>query len=364
MKKLILGTFSLALIACSAGEADEKLTVTVNYPGAQDQRAELFNMEDGETIKLDSADMIGGKVVLGTSVLEYAQPVFIRIENLRRPLFLYEQEGHVILNATGEGETFDYTQEGGTHSESVNKYFDIQDDFQTNWNAFMQEYQRAQSIGDSITLAMLTEKADQIMTGKTRRLTDLAKSSGAFGAFIAASDIYDGEASTLDSIYTNIPVAQSSAPMVSDLKERIDILKRIQIGEAYVDFAQPDTTGMMVKLSDLKGKYTLIDFWASWCGPCRAENPNVVDAYNKYHDRGFTVVGVSLDENRAAWIAAIEKDGLTWAHMSDLKGWENEAAAQYAVRAIPQNVMLDENGIIVAKNLREEELHEWLEENL
>lgn len=133
---------------------------------------------------------------------------------------------------------------------------------------------------------------------------------------------------------------------------KITSIKGTTIGYPALDFTQTDVNGKNVSLSSYKGKVVLVDFWASWCGPCRRENPNVVAAYNKYKDKGFDVFGVSLDENKDKWLQAIQKDGLAWTHVSDLKGWQNEASKAYGVTSIPFNLLLDKDGKILAKGLR------------
>ncbi|PSL34976.1 TlpA disulfide reductase family protein [Chitinophaga ginsengisoli] len=151
-----------------------------------------------------------------------------------------------------------------------------------------------------------------------------------------------------------------------ELLAKILKVKKTQEGAPAPDFTQTDVNGKPVKLSDFKGKYVLLDFWASWCGPCRRENPNVVKAYNTYKDKGFTVLGVSLDKpgDREKWLEAIEKDGLPWTQVSDLKAWENEAAKLYEVNAIPMNFLIDPDGRIVAKYLRGEALETTLKKLL
>jgi peroxiredoxin len=141
------------------------------------------------------------------------------------------------------------------------------------------------------------------------------------------------------------------------------IAEKTGIG-ATPDFAITDTSGKLMKLSDLRGKYVLVDFWASWCAPCRKENPNVVKAYQQYHDKGFEIVGVSLDTKKDAWMKAINKDGLTWNHVSDLKGWESDIVKEYGIKVVPTSFLLDKEGKVIANNLREEALPKKLAELL
>ncbi|WP_336517520.1 TlpA disulfide reductase family protein [Pollutibacter soli] len=136
------------------------------------------------------------------------------------------------------------------------------------------------------------------------------------------------------------------------------------IGSEAIEFVQNDIEGKPVSLSSFRGKYVLVDFWASWCGPCRHENPNVVEAYKKFSDKNFTVLGVSLDRAREPWLQAIKDDNLIWTQVSDLKFWNNEVAKIYRIEGIPQNFLVDPKGVIIAKNLRGPELHQKLQELL
>jgi peroxiredoxin len=175
---------------------------------------------------------------------------------------------------------------------------------------------------------------------------------------------WDVNADDVEPLFTALPKTSQELPTGVELKEKIEIAKKTGIGKFAMDFTQNDTLGNPVMLSSFRGKYLLIDFWASWCGPCRVENPNVVKAFDKYKGKGFHILSVSLDQPNAKdkWIKAIHDDKLAWTHVSDLLYWKNAVAVQYGIQAIPQNLLLDPQGKIIAKNLRGEDLDKKLEE--
>lgn len=167
-----------------------------------------------------------------------------------------------------------------------------------------------------------------------------------------------------EKLFQSLSKEVKNSQLAQYINQQLALAKINPIGSEIANFSQTDTAGKTVKISSFKGKYVLIDFWASWCGPCRAENPNVVAAFNKYHDKNFTVLGISLDQAKPAWLNAIHADGLTWTHVSDLKGWGNEVAGLFHVQSIPQNLLIDPSGKIIAKNLRGEALNNKLKELL
>ncbi|MDM1050222.1 TlpA family protein disulfide reductase [Sphingobacterium hotanense] len=176
--------------------------------------------------------------------------------------------------------------------------------------------------------------------------------------------VYDPDYKELQGLFKKLDKKVRKSNSGKLFERYLDALKNTQVGKKAPSITQLDLSGEPYALSDLKGKYVLVDFWASWCPPCREENPRLVKTYAEFKDKNFEILGVSFDKEFANWDKAIKDDKLTWKHVSDLQGWNNSAGQTYGVKAIPQNILIDPNGIIIAKNLHGDALNAKLREVL
>jgi peroxiredoxin len=208
------------------------------------------------------------------------------------------------------------------------------------------------------------QKAETEHVGKIKAL--IPQMGTSIVAVFAANNLLTPERDleTMVEVAKRFEKENPSPKMVQAYLGAIKRIKGVSVGEVAPDFTLDAPEGGTISLASLRGNYVLIDFWASWCGPCRMENPNVVKMFNKYKDKGFTIFGVSLDDNKAAWLAAIKKDGLIWSHGSELKKWNSPVAQTYGVSAIPATYLLDREGKVIAKNLRGAALENKLAELL
>jgi thiol-disulfide isomerase/thioredoxin len=219
-------------------------------------------------------------------------------------------------------------------------------------------YQQAQAEQDGILVNELRQKNISLATKERAFKRNFVKENGnsIFGLMLA-SELYQKEelnSNEVKDLITKLGPKLATHDLVTDLQMMMEANKKAEIGGMAPLFSAPDPDGNELALKDAMGKYTIIDFWASWCRPCRMENPNVVNVYNKYHDKGLNIISVSLDKagQKERWLKAIEDDKMDWYHVSNLKFWQDPIAKQYRVRSIPATFLLDEKGNIIDKNLR------------
>ena len=229
------------------------------------------------------------------------------------------------------------------------------------------KFNEARMANDFATMEALQEEYMELYEQGTDKVATLLREQGPSVAVInllSSANLVDRDKHF--DLYLHVAdMLKKEWPDYAVAKEFIAIVEKMKVlavGQPAPEIALPNPEGTVVPLSSLRGKYVLVDFWAKWCGPCRKENPNVVQMYHKYNDQGFEVFGVSLDRNKQDWLQAIQEDGLVWTHVSDLKYFESQAAADYNITAIPFSILLDPNGVIIAKNLRGSGLQKKLAE--
>lgn len=219
-------------------------------------------------------------------------------------------------------------------------------------------YQAARNQQDGILMSQIQQENIEVIAEETNyKLGFIKENTSSIFSLMLLSEMLSRQEilpSQASEVLNTLPPKLAASQLGTQLKATIENLKRAEIGSLAPDFSAPSPSGDMLSLKESMGKYTIVDFWASWCKPCRAENPNVVRVYQKYHDKGLNIISVSLDREgqKDRWLKAIEDDKMTWAHVSNLKFWQDPIAKMYNVRSIPATFLLDENGTIIDKNLR------------
>lgn len=279
-----------------------------------------------------------------------------------RALF-FSEDGTITVNLNSQQSRVAGTKHNDIYQTFLDEYALLDTELNTLWKRIQSDSTLTEAQADSLK-KVLNGKEEQGM--ETIFQTISANIENGVGVHLLTSFSYAFEPNRIQPLLAKIPVVYDADPAVASLKLYIETVVKTAVGQNYIDFSMNTPEGKTVKLSDFvsKNKYTLVDFWASWCGPCRMEMPNVVAAYAKYKSKGLGIVGVSLDNNKESWTKAIKDLKMQWNHMSDLKGWQSEGASLYGVRSIPATVLIDKEGKIVARNLRGDELEAKLGELL
>jgi len=311
---------------------------------------------DGEFSVIDSTEAKEG-VFTFDGYVPAPQMAVLTLAGKRGPRFFLENSAITIK---GQLDSLKNIQINGSISQDILKSLD--DKMAESNKAMMAlypAYQKAREANDEKTMEEISKKAQDISKKQEKIQLSFTKDNldNAVGPYMVYRQLmYSLELNEIQEFATSFKGAAKNTIYYTLLNKSIKTLAAVAIGQVAPDFEMESPDGSMIKLSSFRGKYLLIDFWASWCSPCRGENPNVVKMYNKVKDKDFTILGVSLDESRENWLKAIKDDKLTWNHVSDLKGWKNRIAQLYGVKGIPHTVLLDKEGVIIAKDLRGEEL--------
>ncbi len=367
--KHILYFFAIAATIWSGCETKDKpapgtFVVEAEILGVPDS-VEIFLqlIEDRNLTSIDSANLINSKVTLSGNIAS-PQMAFINIGGSRKAINFFAESNNIQVRVHVDSLQDARVSGSKTHDDFM-AFKAVMNPIDIRSEELNQEYSEASMTGDSEKMNAVISEYESLRTmhnQKIREFISQKKSSFIAPFIIREYLVYELEYAQLDSLLSSLdPVVHTSSDF-EKLSDRAETLRKVAIGQPAVDFALNDPEGNPVAISSFRGNYLLIDFWASWCGPCRRENPNVVKLYQEFNPMGFEIIGVSFDRDRDQWLKAIVDDNLTWPHVSDLKYWDSEAGKLYAVNSIPATVLLDRQGIIIAKNLRGDALRKKLEE--
>lgn len=363
MKKYLVLILSVVLFACSQKQTG--FNIDVKLDGAEGQIL-LEQRTNGGMIAIDTADIVDGVAVLEGEV-PYPAEYYLSVVDQRPKTIIFIE--NTKMSIVGKADSLNKVLVTGslTHDEYaalVAKINIVVEEYM----ALYQESRTAIAAGDTVKGRELMDKVQEMYESTNVMRDDFIRNnpSSYVTPFLLSQAQQGKEADELEEMVNALDPKLDSIPSITQLKERIAKLKTVAVGQIAPDFTQNDMDGNPVKFSDIysQNELTLLDFWAAWCGPCRAENPNVVAVFNEYKTKGFTVFGVSLDREKSQWVKAVADDKLAWTQVSDLSYWQNDVAQTYAIQSIPSSLLVDKNGMIVAKNKRGDDLRAFVSETL
>lgn len=361
--RTLLAILVLALTIVSCQMTKDEFSIKGTIAGVETGKVYLQKIVDGRPQSIDTSEVVDGKFSFtGKMVLPDIRILRLNEKDYFAQLFL----DNSTIKVAAKKDSLRATKITGSPTQDIFQVYLTELARLNKEVASLQaKYQTAMSNGNTDEAKKAEIDFNAMMENMKFFTKNFVKehNTSVVAAYLTLVQLAPQlEGPELDSIVAKFPAEISQSEFVIKLKEMAEVLKKTSIGVVAPDFTMNDPAGNPVSLSSLRGKVVMIDFWASWCAPCRQENPNVVKLYQKYHANGFEIIGVSLDRTKEEWVKAIADDQLSWVHVSDLKYWQNTAARLYSVSSIPQTYLLDKDGKIIAKGLKSEGLAAKLNE--
>lgn len=364
MKKLLFAVVAISVLF-AACDTQKKYELSGKIEGQSEGKIYLNIEKDRELVKIDSADLVNGVFKLEGSVV-VADLYYLQIDDKRGAIPVFLENAPISVEANMEN--LREAKVTGSVSQDLNNSFVAKmSGFKAKQEPIVTAYKKAMSEKDEAGAEKAIKEYETLEAEKVEIVKSFVKenSNSVVASFIAQRNLLNKiEVSEMEVLYNAFGEDVKASRSALAIKSKLDILKNIAVGQPAPDFTLNTPEGTPMSLSSLKGKVVVIDFWASWCGPCRRENPHMVEIYNELSSKGVEFLGVSLDENKDKWLKAIEDDGLIWKHVSDLKGWDSVAGKLYGINGIPATVLIDQNGNIVAHKVFGEELKAEIEKLL
>lgn len=358
MKNLLSIIFGILLLAsCSTSQKNE-YEITGKITGKVPAQALLKIYEDGEMKTLDSSSFVNGNFEF-TGTVDSPDFFYIQIGTARDLISLFVENSEITILANADS-LIGAEIKGSKIHDDFKAFNESKAEYDNQQRDLYTEYKKANS---EELKKNIENRYDSIDNKKSEHIKNyvIANGNSVLAPYIIRRElIHSIDLNELTELTNTISPDLKDNKYTKELHQRIKLLRNLEPGMPAPEFTQNNPEGNPINLTDFKGKYLLIDFWASWCVPCRNANPTVVAMYNKYNEKGFTILGVSMDDNREKWLEAIEVDGLVWAQVSVLKGWNNPVGKLYAVNGIPHAILIDPDGNIVKRGIHAGELDELL----
>lgn len=363
MMRNLFTALLLTIIFFSCQTTKDKFSIKGTIAGVETGKVYLQKVVDGRPQSIDTTDVVNGEFTF-TGKMELPDLRVLRLNEQDYIAQLFLDNSKVTIAA--KKDSIQAAKITGSPSQDLfQTYMTEVETMNKQMSGLQERYQQAMASNNVDEVKKIQIDYQALMDNMKVFTKNFVKehNTSVVAAYITLAQLASQiESAELDTIIAGFPQEIGQSEYVVKLKEIADGMRKTAIGTVAPDFTMNDPQGKSIQLSSLRGKVVMIDFWASWCTPCRQENPNVVKVYQQYHDKGFEILGVSLDRTKEDWEKAIKDDQLNWLHVSDLQYWQNNAARLYMVNSIPQTYLLDKEGKIIAKGLRSQELAAKLSE--